>query len=190
MPLNTPNRGYPYPVYTDVGNFPARDQALATAIDTDMNTNLKVPINLALDEPSARASRPTGVQVIPTGVNTNIQFTVENYDNNGIVNLGTSATDFTIQTVGTYLITCSVNIQPDGTATGTAALILTSSGGVTTNPIGTSRQLDNDKDTSLTGTTLHRVGTVPETINMLVRHNHGANLNASIAQLTVTRISA
>lgn len=189
MTMNTPNRGYPYPEYTEANSFPAQDQALATAIDTDLNTNLRDPIVQAFDEPSARASRPTGSQAVATGVDVTLSYTTENYDNNSMINLAGSATNVVIQTPGVYLLTGSANVQPDGTATGAAALILASSGGVVPNPAGTSRNLDNDKDTSLTVTTLHRVATVPETITQLVRHNHGASLNISIAQLTATRIS-
>lgn len=187
MTMTTPNENYPYPEYTDPANFPAQQQAFAVAVDTDMQL-LKTGIDQALDEPSARASRPAGTQAVATGVDTNVSYTTENYDNNSIVNLGTSTTDFTITTPGTYLLTGSVNCQPDGSATGAAALIMQSSAGTTPNPVGTSRNLDNDKDTSLSCTTLHRVPTAPETIRMFVRHNHGANLNISIAQLTVTRI--
>lgn len=189
MTMNTPNRAYPYPEYVNPANFPAQDQTLATAIDTDLDTNLRDPIVQALDEPSARASRPAGTQAVANATNVTVSYTTENYDNNAIVNLGASATDFVIQTPGTYLLTGSVNVTPDGAAGGSAALIMQSSAGVVPNPVGTSRQLDNDKDTSLSCTTLHRVAVAPETITQFVRHNHGAALNISIAQLTVTRIS-
>lgn len=186
----TTSRGYPFPEYDDANSFPAQDQALATAIDTDLNTNLRAPILLALDEPSARASRPSGAQAVATGVDTTLSYTTENYDNNGMINLAGSATNVVIQTPGTYLISGSANAQPDTSATGALGLVLTSSGGVTLNPGGSSRDLDNDKDTSVSITTLHRVTVVPETITLVARHNHGASLNVSIAQLTVTRISA
>lgn len=188
MSLNTPNRSYPYPEYTDVNNFPTHDQALATAIDTDLQNNLAVPIADALDAPSARASRPAGAQVVATGVNTTLSYTTENYDNDNIVNLAGSATNFTIQSPGIYLLTGSVNAQPDGSATGAPALIMQSSAGTVPNPVGSSRNLDNDKDTSISCTTLHQA-VAGEVITLFVRHNHGANLNMSIAQLTVTRIA-
>lgn len=185
----TPNNAYPFPTYGDPANFPQQQQLFASAVDNDLQV-LKQAIDLALDEPSARASRPAGTQVVATGTNVTVSYSTEDYDNNAIVNLGGSATDFVISTPGIYLLTGSVNVQPDGSATGAAALIMQSSAGTTPNPVGTSRQLDNDKDTSLSCTTLHRVPTAPETINMFVRHNHGANLNISIAQLTVTRIGS
>jgi hypothetical protein len=186
----TTSRGYPFPEYDDANSFPAQDQALATAIDTDLDMNLRDPIVLALDEPSARASRPAGTQAIANNTDVALSYTTENYDNNGMINLAGSATNVVIQTTGTYLISGSANAQPDTSATGALALVLTSSGGVTLNPGGSSRDLDNDKDTSVSITTLHRVTVVPETITLVARHNHGASLNVSIAQLTVTRISA
>jgi hypothetical protein len=189
MSGTTPLRSYPYPTYGDPASFPSQQAAFATAVDTDLQA-LKVSIDEALDEPSARASRPAGTQAIATGVNVTVSYTTEDYDNDGIVNLGGSSTDFVIQTPGTYLLTGSVNMQPDASSTGSAALIMQSSVGTVPNPVGTSRRLDNDKDTSLSCTTLHRVPTAPETITMFVRHNHGVSLNASIAQLTVTRISS
>lgn len=185
----TPNQAYPFPTYGDPTNFPQQQQLFASAVDNNLQV-LKNAIDLALDEPSARASRPAGTQAVATGTNVFVSYTTEDYDNNGIVNLGGSTTNFTINTPGTYLLTGSINATPDGSATGTAALIMQSSAGTVPNPVGTSRQLDNDKDTSLSCTTLHRVPTAPETISMFVRHNHGASLNFSIAQLTVTRIGA
>lgn len=188
MTMTTPNRNYPYPEYNEANNFPTQDQALATAIDTDLQNNLAVPIADALDAPSARASRPAGSQAAATGTNVTLSYTTENYDNDAIVNLAGSATNFVIQSPGVYLLTGSVNAQPDGSATGAAALIMQSSLGTVPNPVGTSRNLDNDKDTSLSCTTLHQA-VAAEVITMFVRHNHGANLNFSIAQLTVTRIA-
>ena len=184
----TPLRNYSFPTYGDPTNFPQQQQLFANNVDLDIQGNIVNDINTALDAPSARASRPSGTQSIATGTNVLVSYTVENYDNAGFVNLAGSATDFTLN-AGTYLLTGSINAQPDGSATGTAALIMQSSGGSVPNPVGTSRQLDNDKDTSLSCTTLHRVTGLSETINMFVRHSHGANLNFSIAQLTVTRIA-
>lgn len=189
MTLTTPLRNYPYPQYTDAANFPAQQQAFALAVDSDINTSLQQPITAALDAPSARASRPVGTQAIANATTVTLSYTVEDYDNAGFVNLGTSTTNFTINTAGVYLLTGSVNFIPDGSATGAAVLIIQSSTVALPFVVGTSRNLDNDKDTSLSCTTLHRVTTTPETINLIVRHNHGASLNVSIAQLTVTRIA-
>ena len=189
MAGTTPFRSYPYPTYGDATNFPTQQQAFATAVDTDIDTNLNDAISAELDAPSARASRPSGTQAIANATNVTISYTTEDYDNAGIVNLGGSATNFVIPTAGVYLITGSFNMQPDAAAGGSIALTINSSGATMPIPGGSSRQLDNDKDTSVTATTLHQVVTAPETITMVARHNHGASLNASIAQLTVTRIA-
>lgn len=186
---NTLNRNYPYPEYVDLANFPAQSQALAGAIDTDLSINLEVPSDEAREASSVRAFRGTGTQVIPTGANTTLAYDLaETYDNDNMYNGGVSLTNITVQTVGTYLLSGSVNLAPDGSATGSAALIVQSTGPVT-NPVGVSRPLDDLRFTSLSCTTLHRVAVVPETLTLFVRHNHGANLTASIAQITATRIS-
>ena len=165
----TINRGYPYPEYSDPADFPAQSQALATAIDTDLFNNLETPVNEAFDEPSVRAFRGTGTQVIPTGANTTLAYDlVETYDNDNMYNGGVSLTNITVQTVGTYILSGSVNLAPDGSATGSAALIVTSTGPVL-NPVGVSRPLDDLRFTSLSCTTLHRVAVVPETLTLIVR---------------------
>ena len=149
----TINRGYPYPEYSDPADFPAQSQALATAIDTDLFNNLETPVNEAFDEPSVRAFRGTGTQVIPTGANTTLAYDlVETYDNDNMYNGGVSLTNITVQTVGTYILSGSVNLAPDGSATGSAALIVTSTGPVL-NPVGVSRPLDDLRFTSLSCTT-------------------------------------
>lgn len=189
MPQNTPNRGYTYPNYPDVADFPAQIQDLATDIDTDLFNNLETPVNEAIAEPSVRVFN-SGSQVIPTGVNTPLVYDFgETFDNDNMYDGAVSLSNITVQTVGTYVLTGSVNLAPDGSATGSAALIVQSTGPVL-NPVGVSRPLDDLRFTSLSCTSLHRVDTVPETLSLIVRHNHGANLTASIAQFTVTRISA
>jgi len=185
----TVNRGYPYPEYTNGADFPAQVQAFATAVDTDLANNLRDPALLALDAPSVRAFRGTGTQNIPTGVNTTLQYDLlPTYDNDNMYDGTVSLTNITVQTPGVYLITGSVNLAQTGVAGGSAALIVMSSGGVVQNPVGDSREIDNDKPTSISCTTLHNVAVVPETITMFVRHNHAGALTASIAQITMTRI--
>ena len=187
---NTPNRGYAYPEYTDPRDFPTQDQLLAIQIDLDLRNNIDVPADEALDQPSVRAFRGTGTQAIPAGVNTTLAYDLlPTYDNDNMYDGAVSLTNIIVQTQGTYLLTGSVNLGATGVAGGAAALIMASTGGVTANPVGVSRNLDNDKPTSLSCTTLHRVALPPETLTMFVRHNHGGPLTASVAQFTVTRIS-
>ncbi|MER5705980.1 hypothetical protein [Streptomyces sp. NPDC002122] len=185
----TPNRGYSFPEYTDPANFPTQIQDFATDVDTDLDTNLRDPALRALNAPSVRAFRGTGTQNIPAGANTTLQYDLlPTYDNDNMYDGTVSLTNITVQTAGVYLITGSVNLAQTGVAGGAAALIVMSSGGVVQNPVGDSRELDNDKPTSISCTTLHNVAVVPETITMFVRHNHANPLTASIAQISVTRI--
>lgn len=187
--LTTANRGYSYPEYTDPADFPTQIQDLATDVDLDLRNNLDLPTVAAVDAPSARVFRDVGTQAVAANTNVTLSYgPLATYDNDGMYNSGVSTTNLVINTPGVYLMTGSVNISADGAAGGAATLILMSSGGVVTNPVGTSRNLDNNQPTSLSCTTLHQVLVAPETITMITRHNHGAALNASIAQLTVTRI--
>jgi hypothetical protein len=188
MPQNTPNRGYTYPEYTDLADFPTQDQLLATQIDTDLFNNLQTPADEAVEEPSVRTFQ-SGSQAVGSGVNVTLTYDlVETYDNDGMYTGGVSNTNIIVQTPGTYLVTGSVNISSVGASPGSCALIVMSTGPVT-NPVGVSRPLDNDKVTSLSCTTLHRVTTVPETLTLVARQNTGIGLTATIAQFTVTRIS-
>lgn len=185
----TPNRGYSYPEYTDPADFPTQVQDFATDVDTDLANNLRDPALLALDAPSVRAFRSVGTQNIPANVNTTLQYDLTpTYDNDNMYDGAVSLTNITVQTPGTYLITGSVNLGQTGVAGGAAALIVMSSGGVVQNPVGDSREIDNDKPTSISCTTLHNVAVVPETITMFVRHNHANPLGATIAQISMTRI--
>lgn len=186
---NTPNRNYPYPDYADPANAPTQIQNFATAVDADHLANLDTPYTAAVDYPSCRVSRPIGTTSVPANTNTTLTFTVEDYDNDNMANLGVSNTNVIVNTPGVYLIGCSTNAQPTGVAGGAAALILMSSGGVVQNPIGTSRELHATLDTSLSGTTIHRVAVVPETLTIFARHNHGGAVLFGISQLSVTRIS-
>jgi hypothetical protein len=182
---NTPNRGYPYPDYADPANFPADHAALALAVDSDMDV-LFDAATLAYDEPSARATRMAN-QNIPANVSTTLTYTAEAYDNDNIFTLAAPG-NMVIQTPGLYFVSGSMTIGSDGAAGGAVALIAASSGALLANPFGVSRELDNDRETSLSYTTLHYVPVAPETLSQFVRHNHGAALNVTNAQFTVTRI--
>jgi len=186
---NTPERNYPYPEYATANNAPAQIQSFATAVDTDILSFLQQPRQAANAYPSARVWRAVGNQAIANNTSVTLTYTAETFDNNSFFDIGVSTTNVVVNTAGVYLIGCSVTMQADGSATGAAALILMSSGALVQNPIGTSRDLHATRDTSLSGTTLHRVITTPETLTMFVRHNHGAGLNAAFAQMSVTRIA-
>lgn len=188
MPGNTIPQNYPYPLYTDPQNFPADLQALATAVDTDVQA-LYDASDLAFDEPSVRVFRNT-VQAIAQNVNVTVAYgAVETYDNDNMFNFGVSTTNITVNTPGVYLVSGSTTMAPSGAGGGAVALVTASSGALLTNPFGVSRALDDDKETSLSYTTLHYVPTAPETLTQFIRHNHGAGLSSTFAQFTVTRIA-
>lgn len=180
---NTPNRGYPYPDYTNVADFPAQYQAFITALDADLDV-IRDAAEAALDEPSVRVAF-LGVTVVPQNVNTTVTYNLEEYDNDNMFNIGVSTSNVTINTTGIYLVSGSLTMASDGAAGGAVALIPN----VGVNPFGVSRALDNDKETSLSYTTLINATVVPQVVNQTVRHNHGAALNLTNAQFTLTRIA-
>lgn len=189
MTLNTPNRNYPYPEYTDANDFPTQLGALATAVDTDLQGVLEAPILERLDTPSVRVIRTIGTQAVAANVNVTLQFDpIETYDNDSMYAGGVSVTNVTIQTTGTYLLTGSASVLPTAVAGGSVALIVMSTSGTTPNPVGVSRPLDNDKATSLSCTTLHR-GTSGEILTLIMRHNHAGALSAIAPQFAATRIA-
>ena len=183
---NTFLRNYPYPDYGDPQNFPSDMQALALAVDTDVAA-ISAEIEEALDYSSVRVHR-TIAQAVAQNVNVTMTYNVEVYDNDAMFNGGVSNTNIIVNTPGVYLIAGSANLAPSGAGGGAAALICMSTGALLTNPFGVSRALDDDKDTSLSYTTLHYVPTAPETLTQFIRHNHGAGLSSTFAQMSVTRI--
>ncbi|MHA4774771.1 hypothetical protein L1085_009735 [Streptomyces sp. MSC1_001] len=180
MPLNTP-RGYTYPEYPDTQNFPAVMQDLAQDIDTDVQARYN-EIADSVEYPSVLIHK-TVAQSIPSNTNTLLTFGTEVYDNDNMANLGVSNTQITIQTAGVYIVSGSVTLNGNGNATPAAAALIA---GI---PVGVSHNLDNDKSTCLSFTTLHSVTAPPQAITLTVRHNSPAAVNAAVAQLSATRIS-
>lgn len=183
MASTTPNRSYPYPDFGDTQNFPAQMQSFALAVDTDVYNSLSLPLEEARDEPSFKTMR-SAVQAVAPNVNVTMTYDSVVY-NNGTFTPGASSV--IIGRPGVYLVAGSVALSPSGSAGGSAALVLASTGSMA-NPGAVSRALDNDKDTELSYLTLHYVPTAPETLSQFVRHNHAVSLNSATTQLTVTRI--
>lgn len=67
MPQTTPNRGYEYPCYSDLADFPTQMQTLATDIDTDVDTIVDQINTIGLARTSALLRR---VAVLPVANNT------------------------------------------------------------------------------------------------------------------------
>lgn len=119
MPENTPNRGYTYPVYTDVADFPVQMQDFATDVDADMEA-LENSIQVALDRPSVRANGGGVNQSIPQNVATAAQFATEEFDNAAMFDPGVSLTNFTIPSSGLYICSVRVSWSDNNTGTGRA----------------------------------------------------------------------
>lgn len=107
MPGTTP-RGYPFPLYTEANNFPTQLGAFATAVDTDVQTNLVTAVNTGLNAPACRVSSTVSQSVPNTGVDTIMTFVTEEYDNASFFTVGTSNTNIVIPSTGLYMVSCSI----------------------------------------------------------------------------------
>lgn len=105
MAGTTPNRGYPYPTSGDSGNVPAAIQALAEAIDLDME-NLDDAI---LRRPVAVvSSRTSTAQVFPADVATEGTFDFVHIDTAGITDLSAFPTRLTPTSPGMWAFWAAV----------------------------------------------------------------------------------
>jgi hypothetical protein len=185
MPANTP-RGYTYPLYSDTQNFPAQIQDMALDIDADVQ-DVYDQVAQAYNQPTGHIS--AAGQVIPSNVSTTCIFSSEDYDNDGMVDLGVNNTRIQIQTPGIYMLNGFIRILGNGNATlSGAGLTLASSGGVVANPAVSSKRLDNDKKTAICATTIHITLAAGDNITMFVRHNNPASVTLDIAELFATRL--
>lgn len=105
MPQNTP-RGYTYPLYGDAADFPAQIQDFAQDVDADV-ASLVTQTTAALNRPSARISE-TANQLLNPNVDVFATFSVEEYDNAAMANLGVNNDRLTFTSTGIYLITGDV----------------------------------------------------------------------------------
>lgn len=70
MPQNTPGRGYTYPCYSDLANFPAQMQEFANDVDTDVATIVN---NMSVVRSSAKINRVAALSV-PNATSTLVPF--------------------------------------------------------------------------------------------------------------------
>lgn len=185
MPLNTP-RGYPYPVYGDLNNFPAQLQAFASAVDNDVQ-NIETDIAANLAAPSVRVSA-TANQSIPVSTDTVVTYATEEFDNDNMANLGVNNDRVVINTAGVYLISGEVNFVQNGNATtnGRRLDIMTN-----TNIVRARNSLRgaSNLDTENSLTILWQSAGGGEVIRLQVRHNSGAAVNISARSLSVTKVA-
>lgn len=184
MSANTP-RGYTYPYYTDLANAPSQIQDLATDIDTD-HTVIATDILDAQHAPSVNLTKAV-IQSIAANTNVTVTWNTEVFDNNSMANLGVDNTRIQLQTPGYYLI--SGYVQMGVAASGAMSVTLTSSGGVSLNPVAMSRAFDNDKGTGMSWCVLHWAPVTPDNVTVVVRHNGPAAVDVQGASLSATKVA-
>lgn len=187
MPANTP-RGYTYPTYGDLADFPAAMQDFAQDVDTDVQAQVAAT-TAALNAPSARASASAN-QLINPGVFTFATFNTEEYDNALMVNLGVSNDRITFTSTGIYLVEAQVNFAPNGNATvnGRKGAIVQNLSGIseTHNTVPGIQTFASE----LSITTLIEVVTVGDYVRLRVIQDSGAALNIDARSISATKVSA
>lgn len=124
MAGTTPNRGYPYPTSGDVGDVPAAIQALAEAVDLDMqlldDSIVRRPIAVV-------SSRTSTAQVFPADIATEAAFDFVHIDTDGITDLSAFPTRLTPTTPGLWLFWAA--IETPGLTMRTKDMFLRQNGG-------------------------------------------------------------
>lgn len=185
MPANTP-RGYTYPTYGDVANPPAQIQDMAQDIDTDV-AGLVARTTAALNRPSARISE-TANQLIAANTNTFLTFSVEEYDNGGMANLGVNNDRLTFPETGIYQVTAEVNFSSNGNATVNGRSMIFAPNLQPEKGHQSSRGAQS-MDTEMSSTMLYQVVTAGDFIRVRVRQESGAALNVSARSFSATKVS-
>lgn len=186
MPATTP-RGYPYPLYTDLNNFPAQLQSLATAVDTDIDS-LYDRLAAGNAQPSAIVESVGINQSVANNTDVTATFATEVYDNAAMVDLGVSNTNINIVSTGIYLAVARVTFLAN--ATGSRQLSIVSSGA-----LGVIARRTNFTDSSggvsvVQAMTASFSAVSGTTVTLVQRQNSGAALNSSIRMLAVSRVGS
>lgn len=189
MSLNTP-RGYTYPVYGGLTDFPAQIQDMAQDIDADMQS-LFSRVTAMYNQPAARADG-SAVQAVANNTNVTAVYDTETYDNSTIINLGSSTTQLTIPTTGIYVaVGSAVWVNNGNPGSGACQISIVSSTGPTT--VG-ARAISADFPVGTAQPTLSNVTAIfsavaASTVNMMLRQSTGASMNTSSRQLVLAKIS-
>jgi len=121
------SRGYPYPTYGDLMDFPTQIQDLAEAIDLDMDS-LWDRLLAGYNQPAVYV-RGTGNQAIANNTGVTATYTTEVYDNAGMFDIGVSTSLVNIISSGIYIVSGRVSYTANGAAlTGGRQVSLVSSG--------------------------------------------------------------
>lgn len=114
MPAFTPNRGYPYPVAGDPGDVPAAIEALAEAVDLDMQA-----LTSSLGQrPMVKVASRTAKQTFPPRTNTEVSFDFVDIDTHGAANLSSQPTRLVPKLAGWWY--CWVAVTPSNQSFGTS----------------------------------------------------------------------
>lgn len=183
MPGLTSPQNFPYPLYTDpAGSGAAQIQAFAEAVD-DAIVAQQAAIAAATNRKRAAASG-TALQSIPNNTNTNATFTVEDLDNDNMINLGVDNAAITVVTAGLYLVQGSVrfvfNTVGSRQAGITIAGVNQGSNRSATAIITSQAQVD---------VTMLVFGTVGQIFRLNVFQTSGGALNTDFRRLAATRLS-
>lgn len=180
----TTSRGYPFPTFGDVADFPTQIQDLAEAIDTDMEA-LWDRLTAGYNKAYCRV-RSSGInQSVANNTDVAATFAEELNDNAGMVDLGTSNNTINITETGTYLAVGRATFAPGGVVTGRQISIV-SSGSLGT--VGRKSLLDEtgaDCPVNLTVLFWAASGT---TLQLIQRQNSGAAVNTTTRTLMVARL--
>lgn len=183
MPQNTP-RGYTYPLYTDLADFPAQIQDFAQDVDADVQAQVN-RISTAMAAPSARVIA-TANQNIAANTPTFMTFATEENDNAAMGNLGVNNDRLTITVTGIYLVQASVVFASNGNAAVNGRQLAIEHLGV--NIAFDSRAGSQNIATEITVSILVSAAAA-SFFRAEVTHSSGAALNITTRSLTATRVA-
>lgn len=124
MPANTPLRSYPYPLLTDSPNGAGQMQALASAVDTDMQAQVTAiaTAQAGVNTLTGRFAKYTAAinatgqnQAIATNATTAVQLINARKTSALVVPSGTNNTTFTLGAAGNWSFTAGARISPGTT---------------------------------------------------------------------------
>lgn len=192
MPQNTPNRGYPYPLYNEpTMDFPASIQALAVDIDADVGA-LDTYITDAYDQPSARIVGAGTLSPVAHNTVAIVPWTFGTvaYDNDAMATM-TATGGLTLTDPGVYQVSAYINlVAPGSGSTFYIRVAFTSSAGFIGTPASMSLRGHPTQDTWLSLSALHYVVAGPDLIQTTIWHDQGTTLQMAAGgrQMTATRI--
>lgn len=125
MPSSTAIYGITYPCSGDTID-PAALATFATTLDAAL-TQGQADLERVTSRPNAQMSA-TASQAVVINTSTDLTYTTEVYDNDGIVNLGVSTSALIIQTAGAYLVWGSFRLPSGFTTLTSVNVILTVNG--------------------------------------------------------------